>query len=137
MIAVEIDRGGAGDAPAPAEVIVEKQPGSQQQARASARHLRQHEALRPDDVAGIREQHLALLQCLAHEAELEMLKVAQPAMDELGASRGGGAGEIAHLGKEDGEAAAGGVCRDADAVDAAADNDEIVGHGFRLSMPGS
>ena len=79
------------------------------------------------------QQHLALDERLAHQPELEVLEVAQAAVDELGAVRGGRAAEIAHLGEQHREPAAGGVRGDADAVDAAADNDEIVGHGGKLA----
>ena len=80
-----------------------------------------------------RQQHLALDERLAHQAELIVLQVAQTAVDELGACRGGRAAEIAFLGEKHREPAAGGVCGNADAVDAAADNDEIVGHGGKLA----
>ena len=87
VVAPQIDRLRTGDALPGAEVVVEEQPGAQQQPGAPARHLRQHEALRPDDMAGVGQQHLALLQRLAHEPEFVVLEIAQAAVDELGARR--------------------------------------------------
>ena len=46
-------------------------------------------------------------------------------MDQLGAGRGGRAGEIGLLGQQHAEAATGRIAGDADAVDAAADHQKI------------
>jgi hypothetical protein len=73
------------------------------------------------------EQRLALDQRLAHEAELEVFEVAQPAVEELGRGRRGRAREVALLGQQDRQAPPGRVPRDAAAVDAAADDEEIAG----------
>ena len=54
-----------------------------------------------------------------------VLEVAQPAMDELGGGRRSAGGEVALLDQQHLEAAAGGIARDAGAVDAAADDGEI------------
>ena len=134
MVAPQIDRLRTGDALPSAEVVVKEQPGAQQQPGAAARHLRQHEALRPDDMAGVGQQHLALLQRLAHEPEFVVLEIAQAAVDELGARRRRGAAQIALLQQEHGKPAARGIGRNAGAVDAAAGNDEVVGHGGQPSM---
>ena len=87
--------------------------------------MRQHEAQRPDDVRRELQQHLALAQRLAHQAELVVLEVAQAAVDQLGRGRGGGAGEVALLAAA--RPARGrprrGRCR---AVDAAADDQQVV-----------
>ena len=82
------------------------------------------------------QQHLALDQRLAHQAELVVLEIAQAAMDELGRGRGGGAGEIALLRQIDLEAAPGRVAGDAAAVDAAA-NDRKVKDGRTSGIPSS
>ena len=90
------------------------------------RLVRQHELERRDEVRRDPEQHLALGQRLGDEPELELLEVAQAAVDQLGARRRGRPAEIALLGEQHPQAAPGGVARDPDAVDAAADDDEIV-----------
>jgi len=53
------------------------------------------------------------------QAELVIFEIAQPAMDQLGAGRGGRAGKIGLLDQQHAEAATGRVAGDADAVDAA------------------
>ena len=50
------------------------------------RHVRQDEPQRPHDVRRDAQQHLALHQRLAHQPELEVLEVAQAAVDQLGAA---------------------------------------------------
>ena len=47
--------------------------------------VRHHEAQRPHDVRRAAQQHLALVQRLAHQRELAVLEVAQAAVDQLGA----------------------------------------------------
>ena len=107
-------------------MVVKRKTGANEGARAHALHMRQDEAQRPDDVRRLREQHLALGERLAHEAELVVLEIAQAAVDQLRAVRGRGTGEVAHLSEQHLEAAAGGVGGDAGAVDAAADDRQIV-----------
>ena len=108
-----------------AEVVVEEQPEADLPARPQPRHVRQDELHRPDEVRGDAQQALALDQRFAHQAELEELEVAQPAVDQLGA-RGGGAGrEIRLLDQRDFHAPPGGVARNACAVDAAAHDEKI------------
>ncbi len=77
------------------------------------------------------EQRLTFLQRLADQAELEILQIAQAAVEQLGRGRGGALRQIALFGQGDGQAAPRGVARDAAAVDAAADDEKIadrVGH---------
>ncbi len=109
----------------PADVVVEEEPGADHPARPEPRIMRQHEAQRAHDVPRIGEQHLALAQRLAHQAELAVFEIAQAAMDELARGRGGGAGEIALLAQNDAEPAPRGVARDPGTVDAAADHQQI------------
>ena len=71
------------------------------------------------------QQHLALDQRLAHQAELVVFEIAQAAMDQLGAGRRGGAGEVGLLGEQHLEAAARGIAGDAGTIDAAADDKQI------------
>ena len=92
-------------------------------------HRRQHEAHRPDEVRRHPQQHLALGQRLAHQPERAVLEIAQAAVDELGRGRRGARAEVVLLQQQHAQAPAGGVARDAGAVDAAADDGEIVvGH---------
>ena len=106
-------------------MIVEEETDADHPGRPQRILVRQHEGQRADDVGGVAQQHLALDERLAHQAELVIFEVAQAAMDELGAGRGGGAGEVGLLDQQHLEAAAGGVAGDAGTVDAAADDQEI------------
>ena len=56
-----------------------------------------------------------------------MLEVAQPAVDQLGDADEVRAGEVVVLDQQHRQAAAGGVARDAGAVDAAADDQQVAG----------
>ena len=114
------------DAAAPAQVVVEEEPEPDQQGRAQAAMMREHEPERPDDVRGHGEQHLPLAQRLAHQAEGEVLQVAQPAVDELGRGRGRAAGQVGLLRQQHGQSAPGGIAGDAAAVDAPADDGNVV-----------
>jgi hypothetical protein len=71
------------------------------------------------------QQRLALDQAFADEPELEILEIAQAAVEQLGRGRGGRRGEVVHLGQRDGQPAPGSVARDAAAVDAAADDEDV------------
>ena len=75
------------------------------------------------------QQHLALVQRLAHQPEGAVLEIAQAAVDQLGGGRGGAGGEIVLLDQQHAQAAAGGIPGQSGSVDAAADNGEVVvGH---------
>jgi hypothetical protein len=113
-------------------VIVEEKADADHPGRAQRFLMRQHEAQRPDDMRRTFQQHLALAQRLAHQAELVIFQIAQATMDQLGAGGRGGAGEIVLLDHQDLEPAAGGVARNADAVDAAANDQEIEAVRFEL-----
>ena len=110
-------------------MVVEEQAEADQPGRSQRCLMRQHEGQRPDDVRGVAKQHLALDQRLADQAELVIFEIAQPAMDQLGAGRGGGAREIVLLDQQDAEAAARGIAGDPGTVDAAADDQQIDGAG--------
>ena len=75
---------------------------------------------------GDAEQRLALGERLAHETQRAVLEVAQAAVNQLAGGRRGGAGEIAFLDEQDPEPAPGRIARDPGAVDAAADDEEVV-----------
>ncbi len=87
--------------------------------------IRQHETHRPTDVRHRAEQHFAFDQRLAHEAEFEIFQVAQPAVKQLGRSRGRRRGQVVHLGQRHRQPAPRRVARDSAAVDAATDDEQI------------
>ncbi len=65
------------------------------------RVVRHDEVQRPDDVRRGGQQHLALHERLAHQREVQVLQVAQAAVDQLGAGRGGVRGQIVLLAQHD------------------------------------
>ena len=69
--------------------------------------------------------HLALGESLPHQPEIELLKVAQAAVDELGGARGRAATEVTHVAQQDRQPAAGGIAGEAAAVDAGADDGKV------------
>src|SRR5262249_5580818 len=99
--------------------------------RPQRRLMRQHEGQWPNDMRRVAQQNLALNQRLADQTELVIFEIAQPAVDQLRAGRGGGAGEIVLLDQQDAEPAPRGVARNTSTVDAAADDQEIDGPGSR------
>ena len=72
------------------------------------------------------QQHLALGQRLSHQTKFIIFEVAQSAVDQLAAGRGGCAGKIVLLDKQHRQAASCGVACDTGAVDAAANDDKVV-----------
>jgi hypothetical protein len=91
-------------------VVIQEQAGTDHPRRAQVRAVRQHEAHRLDDVRGLGQQHFALGQGFAHQAEFVMFEVAQAAVDQLAAGRRGVAGQVVLFAKEHRQAAPGGVC---------------------------
>jgi hypothetical protein len=71
------------------------------------------------------DHQLALQQRLADEAEVEVLQVAETAVDHLRGAAGGADGVVAALEQGDRVAARSGVEGDAGAGDAAADDDDL------------
>jgi hypothetical protein len=70
-------------------------------------------------------QPLALDQRLAHQPELAIFEIAQPAMDQLGRGGRGVARQIVLLDQQHAQPAPGRIARDPDAVDAAADDQQV------------
>ena len=105
--------------------VVEVQPDAGAAVRALAVERRDDERQRVDEVRRQRDHELALEQRLADEAEVEVLQVAQAAVDELGRAARRAGGVVGALDERDAVAARGGVERDAGARDAAADDDEV------------
>ena len=126
-IAGEVDGAGGGQFLAAAEMVVEKEAEAHQPGRALLRRMRQHEAHGPDDVRRGVEQHLALDQRLAHQAELVVFEIAQAAMHQLAAARGGALRQVVFLAQQHAEPPPRRIARYAGAVDAAADDEEVVG----------
>ena len=102
-----------------------EQPEPDQPPRPQPGMVRQHEAQRPDDVRRRSQQHLALGQRFAHQAEGVVLEIAQPAMDQLGRGRRRAAGQIALLHQQHRQSPSGRVAGNAAAVHAAADDGEV------------
>ena len=86
---------------------------------------RDQERGRVDQVRRELDQQLALEQRLADQAEVEVLQVAQAAVDHLRGAAGGALAEVASLDQRHRVAARGGIERDAGAGDAAADHDHV------------
>ena len=106
-------------------MIVQEQAEPDHPGRPLRPRMRQDEAHRPGDMAGDAQQDVTLLQRLAHQAELVVLEIAQAAMDELAGRGGGRARQIALFDEQHAQAAAGGIARDADAVDPAAHDQQV------------
>ena len=126
-------QGGAGQALAArlrqaglaAQKVIQKQAGADHPARPRMRLMRQHELQRFDQMRRCLEQHFALMQGLAYQAEFIVFEVAQAAMDQLGAPLRGRRSKIALLDQQHRQAAPGGVTRDAATIDATADDQQV------------
>ena len=127
-VGAQVHAARAGQDLASAQMIVEEQAHPQDGPGTQAVMVGQHETQRPDDVRRRLEQHLALDQRLAHQAELIMLEIAKPAMDELRGRTRRARGEVSLLGEKHLEAAPRCVPRNAAAIDAAADDEEVIDH---------
>ena len=78
-----------------------------------------------DEVRGERDHQLALEQRLAHERQIEVLQVAQPAVHQLAGATGRPGGKVGALDERHAESARSGVERHPRAGDATADHHEI------------
>ena len=106
--------------------VVKGKTGMEQQGRALLPAIdRQQEAERLDEMRRGLDQPSALDQGLAHERKLELLEIAQAAMDQLGRGRRGGASIVALLGEHHLQPAAGGVASNGSAMNAAADDENV------------
>jgi len=81
------------------------------------------------------QQHLAFLERLAHQVEFIMFQIAQTAVHELGTGRGGMRGKIVALDQQHFQPPARRIACDSDAIDAAADDGQII-HGRCHKVPG-
>ena len=125
-VAAQINRPCGGQRAGAAQPIIEREAGAQHPARPRPRPVRQYQAQRLDEMRRHAQQHLALGQPLAHQAEGAMLEIAQPAMDQLARRRGRGAGEVALLAKQHAKPPPGGVAGNRHPVDAAADDQQVI-----------
>src|SRR3979490_2498616 len=90
--------------------------------------MRHDEARWPGQVPGDARRNLALGERLGDQAELELLEIAQPAMDQLRGRRRGRRRQIASLDQQHREPPAGSVARDAGTIDAAANDQQVIAH---------
>ena len=72
------------------------------------------------------EQDFTFRHGFAHQAEFEILQITQAAVDQLAAGRGRGARQIALFTQGDAQTPPGGVSGHAGAVDAAADDQQVM-----------
>ena len=113
-----------------AQLVVEQHPGADVDALPDAVGQRVQEGDGSHQVGRDHvEQQAALAQRLAHEVELHLLEVAQPAVDQLGGAARGPRGEVPGLHQRHRQAAGGGVQRRAGAGRAAADHEHVEGLG--------
>ena len=133
----EVGEGGVGleplvqpaDAEAAGEVVHPhrraERPGDPARDDAVPGQDRDQERQELDEVRRVAAQPLALVERLVDEADIALLEVAQPPVDELGALRRRAAGEVLGLDEGGAQAAGGGVEGDPDAGDAAADDEHV------------
>ena len=121
-----VDRRGAPSAQAlDRHDVVEVQPDADQAIEARAVEGRHDDGQRTHEVRGERHEQLALEQRLANQAKIEVLEVAQPAVDELARAARGARGVVGALEQGDAVAATGGVERHPGSRDPAADHGDI------------
>ena len=90
---------------------------------------REEEGLRADEMRRRPDQDLPLAQRLEDQAEVEVLEVAEAAVDELRRSTAGSAGVVALLDEADVQAAEGHIASDRGSCDAAAHHEHVKGVG--------
>ncbi|MGY4348849.1 hypothetical protein ACVWXM_005316 [Bradyrhizobium sp. GM7.3] len=108
------------------EAVVEEQADAQQPWWALVGMRRDHEAHRPNQMRRDPEPDPALSERPAHPAEAAPFQNRQVAVDQPRRCRRRRAAQIALLQQDDPQAAAGGIAREADTVQAAADDRKIV-----------
>ncbi len=122
-VAGEVDGARARQELAAAEMVVDEQPEAQHPAPAACRaRPAARSASAGSDAAPLRSMTSRSISASRTSRKPAVLEIAQAAVDELGRGRRGAGGEVVLLDQQHAQAAAGGVARDAGAVDAAADN---------------
>ena len=131
-VLAQIDTARVGQPGAAGQVVVEEQPEADQprgphrrMVRVVGLLLRNDEAQPPHDVRRAAHQPFALGQGLAHQRELAVLQVAQPAVDQLGRRRRGVRRQIVLLAQQHPLTAAGQITGDAGAIDPATDDQHV------------
>ena len=109
----------------PREDVVGRHAQAEQPALGGVGPHRVDEVHRPNQVRREAHQQLALADAFEHEAELVVLQVAQPAVDQLARLAAGAAGEVAHVDRDDAKPPACRVERDAGAGRAEADDEDV------------
>jgi hypothetical protein len=109
----------------PGHDVVHVQTDAGEPVRALALEGRHQHRQRLDQMGRELDEQRALEQRLAHQAEVEVLQVAQAAVDQLGGTARGAGGEVGALDQGHAVAARGGVERDAGPGDATADDGEV------------
>src|SRR5450759_4585462 len=107
-------------------MVIQEQPRAYHPCGPQMRLVRQHELQWRDDMRRGAEKHFALGQGFGHEPKLIVLEIAQAAVDQLRAPRRGMRGQIVFFDQQCRKAAPRRIARNTRAVDAAADNGEIV-----------
>ncbi len=105
--------------------VIQVQPHPHQPIRTGAVEGRHDQRQRMHEVRRERDHQLALQQRLAHERQIEVLQVAQPAVHQLAGAAGGPGGVVGALDQRHAVTARGGVERHPGAGDAPADDHEI------------
>ena len=131
-VRLAVGRGGPPRAAPPAQrrrghdvVHVQADPG-QAVRPAGAVERRQHEGQRPDQVRRQPDHELALEQRLAHQPQVEVLQVAQTAVDQLGRAAARPRGEVGLLHQGHAVPAGGRVQSHPGAGDPAADDEHVI-----------
>jgi hypothetical protein len=106
-------------------MIVKPQADAQLPGRARARAKGHDKRERAHQMRRDAQQNLALGERLAHQPQPPLFEIAQAAVDELAAGHGRRGRQIVLFHQHDIEPAAGGVPRDARAVDATAHHQQI------------
>ena len=108
------------------QIVIEEQTGADHPGRTQVRAVRQAKTHGTGDVGRHTEQHLTLRQRLFHQPEFVMLEIAQTAVDQLAGVGRGGRGEILRLKQGNLQTPSCRIGCDADPVDAATDDDQII-----------
>jgi hypothetical protein len=108
------------------EVVVQEQADPNHPRRPQVLIVRHHEVQWPHDVRRGVQEHLALDERFADQAEVKILQVPQAPVDQFRAGRRGVPREVVLFAQQYGQPAPGGVSRDPCSIDSAADDQQVV-----------
>ena len=111
---------------ASAKMVIQKQTKADHPCRTQAFDMGQNKTQWPNDVRGCTQQNFTFDQRFADQTEFVMLKIAQAAMDQLGAGRRGGAGKVVLFTQKDLKPTPRSVPCDACAIDTTANDGDVV-----------